>query len=961
MSGLPLNRRTMLATATRTASVLIGWLSLSGCITPPTGPLQVWVVSGARGLGAQDRPLPENEVYSASRGGVRVAAAINDTVSLQIGLRTTAPPAGPLDVRLTRLTGPAGSLPESAAQLYRVHATRIERFASWYPAHTNRPATPGSLPDVLVPWGAARGGGPLRLEDGGTQAIWLDVQVPPTTAPGAYAGRVEVVDMAASWAVGPPAGSSSPVVFSCGLELTVLPVAIPGPPSLPVVCRVDPRELLAAHLSWPRVEAEETRILPDDPSHQSARRLVDAAMRLLHEHRTTPVLWASFPKYRATGPRTTEIDWPPYDQLVAGWLNGDAFDDRVAAACWPVPASLTYPDAERNGGFDSARYARLLAAYLAECQRHFTERGWLDRAVLRLLPPGGLDEQAVARVTRLASVVRQSEARLPIVAHLPPRTLRTLGWHGAPLAELPQVDVWSPPAAWFEPEALQRERGLGKRAWFVPGAPPYCPALAVEAPPTDARALAWQAFAYRTDGVWIEHAADAGGSPRVDATAPLVYPGTPYGLNDRPVPSIRLKRLRDGLLDYELLRLLERNGRPLLADQAARRLIRRGFTDACDENLLSWLSEGWSDDPAAYLLARRVILTELANAFAPSPASEQEQQQNLVEWERTLSLTARLTADVRGVRLTTVGSAMHVHAMGQLVNDADRPVEGRWSLPKSPVGWKPLGQAAARVAARGRARTAIQFEADSLAYDASGVLALPLAFDSPTAGAFATEARVAVTSCPFVERPPTIDGDLSDWPIGSNNVAGDFRLVRGSRADSNGRLTLAPTLPTRAAFCRDRERLYVGVYCGLPDEEQPLWRADNQIPIDGAIPWGQDVVEILLDPSNALEGDGGGLYALQVKPSGLLVARHGALTDPPMNDSRPWTSGAAAAARTERGGWSVELAVPFAAFAGAGYQTGVWGCNVTRLDARRGEYSSWSGARGHCYAPHRLGNLLFVE
>ena len=39
----------------------------------------------------------------------------------------------------------------------------------------------------------------------------------------------------------------------------------------------------------------------------------------------------------------------------------------------------------------------------------------------------------------------------------------------------------------------------------------------------------------------------------------------------------------------------------------------------------------------------------------------------------------------------------------------------------------------------------------------------------------------------------------------------------------------------------------------------------------------------------------------------------------------------------------------------------LWGLNVTRLDARRGEYSSWSGAEGMCYMPQRLGNLVLLR
>jgi hypothetical protein len=54
------------------------------------------------------------------------------------------------------------------------------------------------------------------------------------------------------------------------------------------------------------------------------------------------------------------------------------------------------------------------------------------------------------------------------------------------------------------------------------------------------------------------------------------------------------------------------------------------------------------------------------------------------------------------------------------------------------------------------------------------------------------------------------------------------------------------------------------------------------------------------------------------------------------------------------------LGLPLAALGPLAADNRLWGLNVTRLEARRGEYSSWSGARGECYTPQSLGNLLLV-
>ncbi len=940
----------------RLALGLAALLPGAGCaIRGPGGPATVWVVSGGRELTTDSEPLLENEIYSASRGIVRLTAAINETVAFQIGLRTPNPPAGPFNIQITDLDGPKGKLAaRQVASIYRAHYVRVEHFGSWYPARTGQSATPRSFPDVLVPWEAPRGGGPLRLDQRRNEIVWIDLFVPPTTEPGAYTGRLELY----------PAGDPKPA-FSCALRLTVVPVVIPGERSLPLLCRIDPRDLLVEYLHWPRLPAAETRILPNVPSHQAAKRLVDATMQLFHEHRTTPLLWAGFPKYRLAGPRSVEIDWEAYDQLVAGWLDGDGFADRVGLARWPIPASEEYPNAERNGGFASPRYARLLAAYLAECSRHFAERGWLDRSFLRLTPPGELSPDTIRRVRRATGIVRQSEARLPVVAHLPARSLRAFGWYDATTMELPEVDIWAPPARWYEPEMLQRERGLGKQAWFVPDSPPYSASLAVEAPATDARILAWQAYRYGVDAIWLEHAAEVARPATADAAFAgdaLVYSGAENGLIDRALPSIRLKRLRRGLLDYELLRLLERSGKPLLAARTAKQLVRWAGTDACDENLLSTRPTGWPDDAYALWLARNVLLQELVNEFAPSPAGNSQQSSNLADWGRVMSRSAQVRAEVRGVRLATPDAEQQrAYVFTAVSNGTDRALQGRWRLPSLPMGWQPVAEQTASVAPDGRATTTVELVLRGLTYNVDGVYPFQMLFDTETAGALSAPGRLAIAACPLIDKPPRIDGSLSDWALASNNVAGDFRLVRGSDPAGPDGIPRRPTLPTRAFFCMDAEHLYVAIRCQLNRAEEPLWRADNTIPLDGAIPWGQDLVEILLDPHNTAQGTGENIYCLQIKPSGLLVARRGCLTDPPMNRSELWQSGARVAVSTEDDAWVVEAAVPLASLGDAALRNRVWGCNVTRLDARRGEYSSWSGAHGYTYAPHRLGNLVLLR
>lgn len=936
------------------ARFILVWLSgcialLAGCESGSGlgggGPIEIWAADEAREIALSAQPVRENEVFSAPDKSIRLRAASNDAVAFQLALRSES--SGNVDVVVSDLQGPASVLAaKDVIRRYRVHPVRVENFRSWYPAHTGRPTTPIDVPDVLVPWDAPRGGGPIELAAGMTVTAWVDVLIPPGTQPGRYRGSVQVRRASAALF---GTGKQGDLVQNLTLEVSVAPVEIPSGRSLAVIARVDPRQLLTAHLRWPSDTPEETRFLPDVASHQAAIRLVNATMGLFHDHACTPVLWASFPKYRPTDERTVEIDWSAYDALAEGWIDGGGYGDKAPSVAWPLPVSADYPDAERNGGFGSPRYARLLAAYMSACQKHFVERGWDERGFVRIAPPRALTGELVEQTRRLTGILRQSEAAAPLVAHFAPGSLRTLGWYNAPTVELADVGIWCPPASQWQPDRMAG--GGDARRWFQPTDPPYSPSLDVAAPPADARAVAWQAFRYGADGVWIENAAMVGA--RGGSGEGLVYAGQDFGVVHAPLASVRLKRLRRSILDYELLRLLDRGGKSLLAKRTAEQMVSWGFTDACTRNLVTTRSAGWAADPFAYGLARNIILQELG---ADTSAGDPQTDAILTGWARFMNQGRRLEAEAVGVRLEEEDSGLKGHIFATLLNTTALSMSGRWDVTPAPAGWTRLSESATESGAQSSSLATITFGIGALTYNALGVLDVPLRFEGDS-GESSTVARLAVTQCPLVDSAPDIDGDLSDWVMAATNAAGDFRLVRGE-GSAGGGAARVPLAATKALFCMDLKRMYVAVFCATPRGESPRFRSDNLVTIDGAIPWGQDLVEVLLSPRNARAGGGGELLVLQIKPSGVVVGRKGALTDPPMNASEPWQSGAQVAARVSGEGWTVELSIPLAALEPATSKTRVWGCNVTRLDSRRGEYSSWSGARGNAYSPETLGNLL---
>jgi hypothetical protein len=157
--------------------------------------------------------------------------------------------------------------------------------------------------------------------------------------------------------------------------------------------------------------------------------------------------------------------------------------------------------------------------------------------------------------------------------------------------------------------------------------------------------------------------------------------------------------------------------------------------------------------------------------------------------------------------------------------------------------------------------------------------------------------------------------------------------------------------------CRDDERLYFGMRCAA-DPTGPLQSRNNLVRYDRTRPVGEDLVEIVLDPSNGGTGSTGDLYHLVIKTNGAVVSERGIGWHPPTGPRRVWSADVRVAVSPVRDGvWLIEGSVPFAAFDAEALRRGVWGVDFARLQPRLGAYTCWSGARWHLYRPRGLGNM----
>ena len=647
--------------ALRTFTLLLSCTAvLVGCAPQPAGPSRVSNPFAARGGGgtlkvwaaaesaviARDAPAEgDNDVFTAASHLVRLDAAVNESAAFQVILATDGRQATVREVKFDDFKQGERVIPAGRARLYRAGWVAVTEYPSWYLRLTPYLRQPRQIADPLVPLTAPTGALPITVESNANELLWAEIRVPPGAEPGVYRSVLRIT---------PAQG----VAAQLDVALTVLPFAIPQTHHLPVLTGVHAKALVRQHVDVGGKPYSPDRLTSDDPAYLRATAVIDAAVRLLHEHRCSPILRDIHPVRRPGASGRIELDWSDYDRLLSGILDGSAFEDRAAPPAWPMPINEDEPAPAAYGGWGSAGYDRALVDYLRQCVAHAIERGWMDRHFVWFDLPGSRPER-YRQFEHLGRVIKQADTRLNLVCDLTPQSMEPYGWQGDGFVDLSAyVGTWCPPASLLDSKVTTKTP-----VWFRPDLPPYAGSLSVIAPPAHAVSLPMQSYRYRLGGILIPAVDDwpADGSVRAEGSeGALLWPGKPYGL-EAPIPSIRLKRLLRGLEDYEYLWLLERNGRPGIARVIARDLFAFGGTDCYGDNFLDGRPGGWVLDPAAWRLARRLMARELTSVVQAAESGTPAAAENVSSFEGEVDW-ARLATSVRQLRLHVEGVRVHSDA-----------------------------------------------------------------------------------------------------------------------------------------------------------------------------------------------------------------------------------------------------------------------------------------------------------
>jgi hypothetical protein len=459
---------------------------------------------------------------------IQLSAARGEWEAAQIVVRSVSP-VHAIEAEASPLSSRTGHLPPP--RLYRVGYVDVK-------TPSNIESRPGRFPDPLIPdvdayVGEKRRAFPFGLPANESHAIWVQVFVPHDARPGHYAGTVEL-----------RAAHVAPLRVAVDLE--VFSFELPKSASLPVTFGLSGRALGRGHPG--RSEAELRKLLYW--YNVSALR-----------HRVSLHGGSMDPPPFSVESAGMVLDFAAYDAEVGPFLDGTTDRDGPAEGARFAAIDLRVP--HRLTGDERQQYVRALIA-------HMKSRGWLDRAFAYLADEPRKEELSTLRerglellhttpdVWRLATT-EPTQFLTQAINLFCPTVYRVEGKELAPSLPAPEPGE----RRWWYQSCLSHGCNIVGGVEFT-GWPSYV----IDAAPVAQRILEWMTFQKGLQGELYYNTVEAylvgidpwkgshlhGGNG--DGT--LLYPGRPStigGHTDVPVESLRFERIRDGMEDYEYLKL----------------------------------------------------------------------------------------------------------------------------------------------------------------------------------------------------------------------------------------------------------------------------------------------------------------------------------------------------------------------------------------------------------------------
>jgi PKD repeat protein len=526
-----------------------------------------------------------------SNSTAHVYAAQNEFEAFQIVIHG---PATNVSVTLPTLVGPNQvRIPAEHVRVYRVGYLDVV-------TPSNIEGSTGRWPDALIPdidetANEKRNAFPLSVPAQENRVAWVEIFVPPGQTPGTYEGEVLV------------SGSDFEGI-SVPVRLVVWDFALPSTSSLATTFGMPPMTPCVAHYGSYDACGQDLGV--ERVNRMYARFMID--------HRITP----EFVYYGPIDCTTVGCDWTHFDSIYGPLFDG------------------TDPGLRLKGArATSIRYTWQRSTFhFAEWARHFRQRGWFDLTYDYSCdePPNGCTwEQISTRASMVRAAdpdmrilvttnIREADARdlarwidilTPVVNHLEDKPGTALAGNQRAtydqfLQSGPRKLLW-----WYQScmsHSCAPVSDAFSRTYFT-----GWPNLVADTTAVQNRAQGIMSWLFDVSGVLyyetVLHLPQAWtGVNDFDGNAEgtLLYPGRISiigGQTDVPIASIRLKMIREGMEDYEYLKIVADLGDHAFAESTARALFPHAYA---------------ADQPSTAVYAARAALAhrilELKGGSLPS-------------------------------------------------------------------------------------------------------------------------------------------------------------------------------------------------------------------------------------------------------------------------------------------------------------------------------------------------------
>ncbi|HET9745258.1 MAG TPA: glycoside hydrolase domain-containing protein [Chitinophagaceae bacterium] len=365
--------------------------------------------------------------------------------------------------------------------------------------------------------------------------VWLSLDIPSTALPGSYKGEIEV--------------RSEKQNFKLPLEINIQKQSLPKPHDW--TFRLD---------LWqnPWVIAEYYKVKPWSDEHKSLLKkhlklYADAGGKFITTYAVHSP-WADN-SYMIEGNMLEWIkkkdgswrfDYNIFDQYVQ--LAIDAGIDKAITMYTPIPWGdrFRYID-EATGNYiteqwqaTSAVFKKNWNIFLTDLKKHLEAKGWMNKTYL------GINENAMEQTLSAIKVIRDhsSQWKITYAGDWHPELDHLLDDYSCVFYKEPSVK-----------DVINRSARKQTSTYYICCTPAF-PNTFVFSPPVEGRWLGWYTIAHGYDGM-LRWAYDAWPADPVRDARHLLWPaGDSYMIYPGSESSIRFEKMREGIVDYEKIKIL---------------------------------------------------------------------------------------------------------------------------------------------------------------------------------------------------------------------------------------------------------------------------------------------------------------------------------------------------------------------------------------------------------------------